>query len=133
MHKAISSFKSPGRFLVFIVMLLTQACTSSINKTSMQPDPEKVQQASIMTNKCLLNYHDVPGSLGQRQACLNQASALLLDAYGTEIQKVARLCAQQLAQLAADTDAGQLDLKGYQQKREMLQIECAQAAQAAQR
>jgi len=86
-----------------------------------------------MTNKCLLNYHDIPGSLSQRQECLNNASALLINDYGPEIQSVARLCAQKLSQLATQADAGQIDLKGYQQKREMLKIDCAEAAQAAKR
>lgn len=85
-----------------------------------------------MTNKCMLNYHDVPGSLSQRQDCLNKSSALLMDEYSPEIQNVARQCAQKLSALAAQTDAGVIDLKGYQRQREMLQMECAQAAQAAQ-
>ena len=133
MHKIIKPIKRYARLVSVLAMLCSEGCTTTMGKTSRQPDPETVQQASIMTNKCLLNYHDIPGSLTQRQECLNRASALLLDAYGPEIQKVARLCAQKLAQLAADTDAGQIDLKGYQQKRELLQVECAQAAQAAQR
>ena len=133
MHKAIKPFTRPRRVIAFLIMLLSQACSTPSGKAPMQPDPEMVQQASIMTNKCLLNYHNVPGSLSQRQECLNRASALLLDAYGPEIQKVARLCAQKLAQLAADTDAGRFDLKSYQQQKERLQIDCAQAAQAAQR
>lgn len=86
-----------------------------------------------MTNKCLLNYHDIPGSLSQRQECLNNASAMLMNDYGPEIQNVARLCAQKLSQLARQGDAGQIDLRGYQQQREILKIECAEAAQAAKR
>lgn len=133
MHKFISLLKKNAPLLLFFAMLHSQGCSSTASKTPSQPDPQKVKQASIMTNKCLLNHHDVPGSLTQRQECLNQASALLLDAYGPEIQRVARLCAQKLAQIAAEADAGQIDLRGYQQKREMLQIECAREAQAAQK
>lgn len=109
------------------------ACTTGKGAVSTKPDQEKVQQASILTNKCMLNFHDIPGSLSQRQDCLNRASAMLLEGYSPAIQNVARLCAQKLSQLAAAGDAGKIDLLGYQQKREMLKIECAQAAQAAQR
>jgi hypothetical protein len=121
-------------FLVALVLTLSiQACATNKAKSANKPDPEKVQQASIMTNKCLLTYHDIPGSLTQRQDCLNRASGMLMDGYGAEIQNVARLCAQKLSQLAAEGDSGQVDLKGYQQKREMLKMECAQEAQAAQK
>jgi hypothetical protein len=133
MNKAIKSHTHPQRIVFLVSILFFQACASPQGTTSRGPDPEKVKQASIMTNKCLLNYHDIPGSLSQRQECLNNASALLINDYGPEIQNVARLCAQKLSQLASQGDAGQIDLKGYQQKREMLKIECAEAAQAAKR
>ena len=133
MHKASHFVVNSSRMLFIACILFLQACTSIQGTKTLHPDPDKVQQASIMTNKCLLNYHDIPGSLSQRQECLNNASALLINDYGPEIQSVARLCAQKLSQLATQADAGQIDLKGYQQKREMLKIDCAEAAQAAKR
>lgn len=133
MHKAIKRNTGSLALLNTMLILSLAACSSIKGASPTKPDPQKVQQASIMTNKCLLNHHDIPGSLSKRQECLNQASAMLMDGYGPEIQNVARMCAQKLIQLAAAGDAGQIDLKGYQQKREMLKIECAQAAQSAQR
>ena len=130
MHKAIFLHQL-HRIASIALVLSFQGCTTIKGTNTHKPDPEKVQQASIMTNKCLLNYHDIPGSLSQRQDCLNNASAMLMNDYGPEIQSVARLCAQKLSQLAAQADSGQIDLKGYQQRREMLKIECAEAAQAA--
>ena len=132
MNKAIKSFTCNPFLPFLVIMLCAQGCSSSKGPRQVQPDADKVREASIITNKCLLNYHDIPGSLSQRQECLNKASALLMDGYAPEIQNVARLCSQKLTQLAGETDAGHIDLNSYQQKRELLKVECAQAAQEAQ-
>lgn len=112
-------------------LIMLSSCSSTKSGGIQGADPDAVKQASIMTNKCMLNYHDIPGSLTQRQDCMNLASQSLMASYPAEIQAIAKTCAQKLSQLAATTDAGNLSIGDYQQHREALKLECAQAAQAA--
>lgn len=115
--------------LILLCALVLASCTSA--RQSKQVDENKIRQAAIMTNQCKLEFHDIPGSLTRRQECMNKASETLMADYPEAIQNIARDCARKLSLLAASTDVGNLSIADYQQHREALKTECADAAQAA--